>query len=310
MKALLIGANGQVGYELARQASAYQVLATTRSGDAPFDGVECVALDVGDTAAVRELILRHRPDVVINASAYTAVDRAETEPETAFRINADAPDAMAQACAATGARFVHYSTDYVFDGTAREPYRIDSPTAPLGVYGHSKRAGEAAVLASGADALVVRTAWVYALRGQNFLRTMLRLGQERDELRVVDDQIGCPTPAWLVAATTLDLLGRDAPAGIQHVVTRGEVSWCGFADAIFDVAVRRGRLARRPVIVPIPSSAYPTAATRPGYSVLDADALTGVGIVMPDWRSALEQTFDRDADATGTPKADTSAAAD
>jgi dTDP-4-dehydrorhamnose reductase len=297
MKTLLIGAHGQVGYEFASQATAYDVLTTTRSGELPSLGLDCVALDVADAKAVHHLILRFLPDLVINASAYTAVDRAETEREIAFRVNADAPKAMAEACVATGARFVHYSTDYVFDGKSRQPYRTDSATAPLGVYGQSKLAGEKAVLASGADALILRTAWVYATRGQNFLRTMLRLGQERDELSVVDDQVGCPTPAWLVAATTLELLERGAPAGIHHVVSRGAVSWFGFATAIFDAAAERGLLSRRPSVLPIPSSAYPTTAPRPDYSVLDVSALARLGITMPDWREALAQTFDREKDA-------------
>ncbi|TZF89186.1 dTDP-4-dehydrorhamnose reductase [Cognatilysobacter lacus] len=297
MKTLLIGANGQVGYELAARLAGADLLATTRSGVAPLDGVTCVALDVGDRGALRSLILDCRPDVVINASAYTAVDRAESESELAFRINAEAPAAMATACLEAGARLVHYSTDYVFDGTARSPYRTDSAVSPLGVYGRSKRAGEVAVLASGADVLVLRTAWVYGTRGQNFLRTMLRLGRERDELRVVDDQVGCPTPAWFVAAATAQLLERAAPAGIHHAVTRGQVSWFGFAEAIFVTALERGLIARAPTLVPIPSSAYPTPARRPDYSVLDSGGLAALGIDVPDWRDAFRHTLDRDGDA-------------
>lgn len=297
MSMLLIGAGGQVGFELARLFASGELLSTTRSGQPAIDGLACTALDVGDVDAVRALILARRPNVVINASAYTAVDRAESEPDLAFRINAQAPLAMAEACAEVGARLAHYSTDYVFDGTAREPYRVDSATAPLGVYGRSKQEGEAAVLASGADALVLRTAWVYATRGQNFLRTMLRLARERDEIRVVDDQVGSPTPAWLIAEVTRQLLSCNAPRGIQHVVTRGEVSWCGFATAIFEAATQRGLRAHTPRVVPIPSSAYPTPAKRPDYSVLDTQGLAGLGIDVPDWRAALTRTLDRDGDA-------------
>jgi dTDP-4-dehydrorhamnose reductase len=295
MKILLIGANGQVGYEFARQSASHEVVATTRTGQAPIDGLGCVALDVGDVHAIRRLIVETGPDVVVNASGYTAVDRAESEPVDVFKINADAPKAIAEACLASGARLVHYSTDYVFDGSAREPYRIDSPTGPLGVYGRSKLEGEQAILASGANALIVRTAWVYSMRGHSFLTTMLRKRQH--ELRVVDDQVGCPTPAWLLAKTTLNLLEKDAPAGIQHVVTRGAVSWHGFATAIFDVAVERHLLERAPRVLPIPSSEFPTPAKRPAYSVLDTGGLERLGIAMPEWRAALVETFEREEDA-------------
>ncbi|WP_133478270.1 dTDP-4-dehydrorhamnose reductase [Cognatilysobacter segetis] len=296
MKTLVIGATGQVGHELARQIPS-GLIATTRSGESPFAGVSCLALDVTDLDAISALIARVEPGLVVNASAYTAVDRAESEAELAFRVNAQAPESMARACADVGARFVHYSTDYVFDGDGREPYRPDDPTAPIGVYGRSKREGEERVLASGADAMILRTAWVYGLRGQNFLRTMLRLGGERDELRVVDDQIGSPTPAWLVAALTRELVARGAPAGIQHVIARGAVSWCGFARAIFDEATARGLLARAPRVEAIPSSEYPTPAKRPSYSVLDTSGLAALGIDVPAWRDALAETFMRDVGA-------------
>jgi dTDP-4-dehydrorhamnose reductase len=291
MNILLIGANGQVGFELARQLPSTGLLTTTRSGVTAVEGRECIALDVTDLAAIGELIGERRPDVVINASAYTAVDRAESEPALAFRVNAEAPRRMAEASRAAGARLVHYSTDYVFDGTAREPYRTGHPAAPLGVYGASKRAGEEAILATGADALILRTAWVYATRGRNFLLTMLRLASEREEVRVVDDQVGSPTPAWFIAEVTRALLRSDA-GGIRHVVTRGQTSWFGFAGAIFAAAVERGLLERAPRLVPIPSSAYPTPAARPGYSVLDCEALEAAGVAVPEWHAALLRTLD------------------
>jgi dTDP-4-dehydrorhamnose reductase len=165
----------------------------------------------------------------------------------------------------------------------------------LGSYGRSKLAGERSVLASGADALIIRTAWVYSMRGPSFVTTMLR--KRQGELRVVDDQVGCPTPAWLLAETTLALLEREAPAGIQHVVTRGEVSWHGFATAIFGIAVERHLLASAPRVLPIPSSEFPTPAKRPAYSVLDTSGLERFGIAMPDWRAALVETFEREEDA-------------
>ena len=293
MKTLLIGGTGQVGHELARQLPAEELVVTTRSGEVVRDGADHVALDVTDLDAIRRLIADLAPARVVNAAAHTAVDRAESEPELAFRINAEAPRAMAEACASLGARLVHYSTDYVFDGGGDRPYGVDDATAPLGVYGRSKRAGEEALLDSGADVLILRTAWVYGLRGQNFLRTMLRLGAEREELGVVDDQIGSPTPAWLIAAVTTQLLDRDEVSGIHHLVAAGRTSWCGFASAIFDGAVRRGLLQRAPRVKPIPTSAYPTPARRPAFSVLDTGDLAGLGIHLPDWRDALETTFDR-----------------
>ena len=292
MKTLLIGGTGQVGYELARRLAGQDLVVATRSGERVCGGSREAALDVTDLDAVRALIAEVRPMRVINAAAHTAVDRAEAEPDLAFRINADAPRAMAEACAGIGARLVHYSTDYVFDGSADMPYRVDDATAPLGVYGRSKRAAEEALLDSGADVLILRTAWVYGLRGQNFLRTMLRLGAERDELGVVDDQIGSPTPAWLIATVTTQLLGRADVGGIHHLVAAGRTSWCGFASAIFDSAVRRGLLQRAPRVKPIPTSAYPTPARRPAFSVLDTGDLTGLGIHLPDWRDALETTLE------------------
>ncbi|GAB6195215.1 dTDP-4-dehydrorhamnose reductase [Lysobacter xanthus] len=294
MTVLVLGATGQVGYELAAQlADRRDVLLTTRTGASPVPGLECRALDTSDLDAVARCIQDAAPRVVINATAHTAVDRAESEPEIAFRLNAEAPAAMAAACRAAGARFVHFSTDYVFDGSGTAPYPEDAPTAPLGVYGTSKLAGERAVRESGADALILRTAWVYGLRGHNFLRTMLRLGAERESLGVVDDQVGSPTPAWFIAESTLRLLDTDASPGTLHVVTRGRTSWHGFAAAIFEEAVARGLLARAPRLDAIPTAAYPTPARRPAFSVLDTAALAARGVQVPEWRHALCRTFER-----------------
>ena len=293
MRLLLVGANGQVGHALTRSlAPLGEVVATTRSGRLD-DDVACETLDLSDLDAIAPLVARVRPDAVVNAAAYTAVDRAEDEVELAFRINAQASGRLAMACADADVPLVHYSTDYVFDGRGSRPYRDDDPTAPLGAYGRSKRDGELAIADSGARHLILRTAWVYGLHGQNFLRTMLRVGAERDELRVVADQHGCPTPAWLIADVTAAILRTGIVAsGIRHLVAGGQTTWHGFADAIFDEALQRGLIARRPVVTPIGTADYPTRAVRPTYSVLDTERLRGeYGVQLPDWRDALSQTL-------------------
>ena len=293
MKILLLGGNGQLGYELHRAlAPLGDITVTTRSGELP-DGRSCAALDLYAPDTFSALFDSVAPDLVVNATAHTAVDRAEDEPELAFQANAEAPGELARLCARSDATLVHYSTDYVFDGNGRMPYREDHPTAPLGVYGASKLEGERLIQVSGANHLILRTAWVYATRGSNFLRTMLRLGAERDELRVVADQRGCPTPAWLIADVTAQILagGIRAP-GVRHLVASGETTWHGFAEAIFEEAHSRGLIARRPRVEPIRSEEYPTRARRPAYSVLDAALLQGeYGVALPHWRTALASTL-------------------
>lgn len=296
-KILLLGANGQVGQELRRSlAPLGEVVATTRSGELP-DGGRCEALDLAELDAIAPLIERVGPDVVVNATAHTAVDRAEDEPEVAFRANAQAPGRIAQACAARGATLLHYSTDYVFDGSGTRPYREDDATAPLGVYGASKLAGEQAIAASGASHLILRTAWVYATHGANFLRTMLRVGAERDELRVVADQIGSPTPAWLIADVSAAIVRQGlAESGVRHLVAGGATTWHGFAEAIFERAFAQGLIARKPVVHPIATADYPTRARRPAYSVLDTARLRGeYALALPDWRTALDRTLSTDS---------------
>ncbi|MGY0611092.1 MULTISPECIES: dTDP-4-dehydrorhamnose reductase [unclassified Luteimonas] len=294
MRLLLLGANGQVGHALRRAlAPLGEVVCTTRSGTLP-DGVACERADFDQPGTLPGLVERIAPDVVVNAAAYTAVDRAETERESAFRANAEAPGALAEACARRDALLVHYSTDYVFDGSGNRPWREGDPTAPLGVYGASKLAGEEAVRGSGARHMVFRTAWVYDAHGHNFMRTMLRLAGERDELRVVDDQHGTPTAASLIASVTASVLAStERPSGLWHLTASGGTSWHGFASAIIDSAHARGLLARRPRIVPVPTSEYPTPARRPACSRLDTSALRAQwAIELPEWDRDLQRVLD------------------
>ena len=293
MKILLLGGNGQVGYELQSSlAPLGELTVTTRTGELPGGGA-CEVLDLYAPETFASLIDRVAPDVVVNAAAHTAVDRAEDEPELAFLANAEAPAELARLCAGRGATLLHYSTDYVFDGSAKTPYREDHPTAPLGVYGTSKLEGEKRIQASGAKHLILRTAWVYATRGSNFLRTMLRLGAEREDLRVVADQHGCPTPAWLIADVTARILQQEVKrSGVRHLVASGETTWHGFADEIFRQAHASGLISRLPRVLPINTSDFPTRARRPAYSVLDTELLRSeYQLSLPDWRFALATTL-------------------
>ena len=295
MRILLLGANGQVGQCLRTAlAPLGDVVAATRTGTLA-DGVACEVADFDQPADVHDLVLRIAPAVVVNAAAHTAVDRAEAEPEAAFRANAEAPAAIARACVARDARLVHYSTDYVFDGQGTRPYREDDPTAPLGVYGASKLAGEEAIRASGARHHILRTAWVYAAHGRNFMHTMLRLAAERDALRVVADQVGTPTPAELIARVTAQLLdGRLPGSGTWHLTASGQTSWHGFAEAIIAGAHARGLLPRRTPVEAITTAEFPTPARRPAWSVLDCTRLQAeAGIALPDWRDALDAVLDQ-----------------
>ncbi|WP_420823406.1 dTDP-4-dehydrorhamnose reductase [Trinickia diaoshuihuensis] len=287
---LLTGANGQVGFELARSLQGFgRVVACDRS-----------ALDLADLAKVRDAVREIRPALIVNAAAYTAVDQAETDVDAAMRINAQAPGILAEEAARIHAPLVHYSTDYVFDGRAPNAYVEDDETNPQNTYGRSKLAGEQAISAAGGAHLIFRTSWVYGARGKNFLLTMLRLGGERPELRVVADQIGAPTWSNTIAVMTANVLAQaigtgakdDAPwndwwrerSGVYHLTAAGQTSWHGFAEAIFELA----GLAKKPTVHAIPASAYPTPATRPSNSRLSNDKLARTfGLRAPEWREAL-----------------------
>ncbi|WDS36358.1 dTDP-4-dehydrorhamnose reductase [Pseudoxanthomonas sp.] len=294
MKLLVLGANGQVGFELLRALKPLgEVVATTRTGLLE-DGTPCEVADFDQPQSLGTLVERIAPDVVVNAAAWTAVDKAEAEPEAAARANAEAPGVLAQACATRGALLVHYSTDYVFPGDGSAPYREDDATAPLGVYGATKLAGEEAIRASGARHMIFRTAWVYATRGGNFLRTMLRVGAQRDQLGVVADQVGTPTPAWLIAdATVAAIAHAQGRSGTWHLTASGVTSWHGFAEAIFAEAVARGLLERAPQVAAITTAEYPTPAKRPAYSCLDNTRFQqDFGFALPQWQAGLAQVMD------------------
>jgi dTDP-4-dehydrorhamnose reductase len=281
MKLVILGAAGQVGRELGRLVlpAGWQA--------AWFDRVD---FDIADAAAVRATLARERPDIVINAAAYTAVDRAEREPEAAWAANAVAPGLIAAACADRGAALIHLSTDYVFDGTKTGAYHEDDPVNPLGVYGKSKAAGEQAVRDGLREHVTIRTAWLYSVHGQNFVRTILRLAEERPSLRVVADQHGAPTAAADLAAGVLAVArhidrGRGA-WGTFHLTGAEPTTWHGFAEAI--VALAAPHTGKSPPVEPIATADYPTPARRPANSVLDCSRIgKAYGIVPRPWREAL-----------------------
>jgi dTDP-4-dehydrorhamnose reductase len=293
VKILLLGADGQLGYELHRTCAPLgDILPYTLSGKLAGRQA-CGRIDFGQHGALDALVRELKPGLVLNAVAHTAVDRAEDEPALSQRVNADAVGELALACKLVGAGLVHYSTDYVFDGKLRRPIREDDPTGPVSVYGRTKLAGEQAIRDSGVRHMILRTAWVYGARGQNFLRTALRLAPERDELRIVNDQVGSPTPArWLASATALALTRRADAEGTWHVVADGECSWHEFAKAIYGDALVAGVIARAPKLIGIPSSEYPTKAKRPAYSRLDASKFErDFGLRLPEWRIGLREVI-------------------
>lgn len=299
MKILLLGADGQLGYELHRACAPLgDILPYTYTGKLA-GRQNCGQIDFGEAGALDALVSEHQPALVLNAVAHTAVDRAEDEPGIAQRVNAEAVGELASACKRVDAQLVHYSTDYVFDGRLRRPIREGDATGPVSVYGKTKLAGEEAIRDSGCRHMILRTAWVYAARGQNFLRTAMRLAAERDELRIVNDQIGSPTPArWLATATALALGKRLDANGTWHVVADGECSWHEFAMAIYGEALVAGLLSHAPKLIGIPSLEYPTKAKRPAYSRLDcAKFAADFGLRLPDWRVGLREVIGELAEA-------------
>lgn len=284
---LVFGANGQVGFELMRAAWAPGL---TPVGLTRADG------DVTDVQAVAAAMATHRPALVVNASAYTAVDKAESEAERAYSVNRDGPAHLARVCAAAGVPLIHLSTDYVFDGTSKtEPWREDDPVAPQGVYAASKLAGEEAVRAVQPDHVILRTAWVFGAHGHNFVKTMLRLARERDELRVVADQHGCPTPAAAIAAAIatiarVRLTGGWTP-GVFHYAGAPATTWHGFAERVVERAA--GRIGRKPPVRAIATADFPTPARRPANSALDAARIgQAYGIAPADWMDGLDRMLD------------------
>jgi dTDP-4-dehydrorhamnose reductase len=289
MKILLLGKNGQVGWELQRSLGVLgDLVALDRSGDGPLCG------DLSDLDGLSATVRAVRPNVIVNAAAYTAVDKAEGEPELAQLINATAPGVLANEAAFVGAWLVHYSTDYVFDGSGTRPWQQGDPTRPLSVYGRSKLAGETAVREAGCRHLIFRTSWVYASRGNNFAKTMLRLATEREALSVVADQWGAPTGAELVADVTAhsirQAVARPELSGTYHLAAAGEASWWEYADFVIEKARTLGAtLALQPgALHPIASVDYPTPARRPLNSRLDTSNLRGAfDLTLPEWREGV-----------------------
>ena len=274
MKVLLTGRNGQVGYELEHAlAPLGEVIALDRA-----------RLDLSDPAAIQRVVRDARPEVIVNAAAYTAVDRAESEHALASAINGVAPGVFAEEARRCGALLVHYSTDYVFDGEKNAPYLDDDAANPINVYGKTKLEGERAIAGSGCRHLILRTSWVYGPRGHNFLKTVLRLARERSDLRMVDDQVGAPTSSAAIARATVEMLGHAGPEGLFHMTASGETSWRGFAEAI----VARNHLQVR--VAGIPSEEYPTPARRPRNSRLDNSKLKNAyGLTLGSWEHQLDE---------------------
>jgi dTDP-4-dehydrorhamnose reductase len=292
MKILLLGKNGQVGWELQRSLAPLGELIALDRHSTPLCG------DLSKPEALAQTVRDVRPDVIVNAAAHTAVDKAESEPDVARTLNADAPAALARAAAEVGAWLVHYSTDYVFNGEGQTPWQESDATGPLGVYGQTKLEGEQAIAASGCKHLIFRTSWVYAARGGNFARTMLRLAQERERLTVIDDQRGAPTGADLIADVSAHAIRQalgtqDASlSGLYHLVAAGETSWHGYAAH----AIERARQLKPDAawkvteIAPVPTSAFPTPARRPLNSRLNTQRLQqAFGLTLPAWQQGVDR---------------------
>lgn len=290
LKILLLGKGGQVGWELQRALAPLGEVVALDHDSTDLHG------DFSQPERLAETVAAVRPDIIVNAAAHTAVDKAESEPDLARAINATAPAVLARCAAETGAWLVHYSTDYVFDGAGDQPRDEDAPTSPLSVYGQTKLEGEDAIRASGCRHLILRTSWVYAARGGNFAKTMLRLAAEREKLTVIDDQIGAPTGADLLADLTAQML-RTAVAqpdldlsGTYHAVAGGQTSWHGYASFVVEQARRLGRELKVQTIDPVPTTAFPTPAKRPLNSRLDTTKLQATfGLRLPPWQQGVER---------------------
>ncbi|MBF8723042.1 dTDP-4-dehydrorhamnose reductase [Pseudomonas guariconensis] len=288
MKILLLGKDGQVGWELQRSLAPLGEVLALNSRSEGYCG------DLADLPGLARTVQDWAPDVIVNAAAYTAVDKAESEREQAFRVNAEAVGVLAEAAAASGALLVHYSTDYVFPGQGVTPWRETDDVGPLNVYGQSKLAGEQAIQASGCKHLVFRTCWVYAARGNNFARTMLRLASERDTLGVIDDQFGAPTGAELIADVTAHAIvatRRDAAlSGLYHLAAAGETTWCGYARFVLEQAAAAGVALKvsAEAVNALTTDAYPTPAKRPANSRLDTHKLEkAFGLRLPEWQQGV-----------------------
>lgn len=298
MKILLLGKNGQVGWELQRSLMPLGELVALDHDSRDFCG------DFTNPAGLAHTVRQLRPQLIVNAAAHTAVDRAENEPELAHAINAHAPGVLAQAARELDAWLVHYSTDYVFDGSGNRPWKETDTTAPLSVYGRSKRAGEEAIAASGCRHLIFRTSWVYGARGGNFARTMLRLAAEREQLQVIDDQIGAPTGADLLADVTAHAVRHVlpqqrrndlTPSGLYHVAASGATSWHGYARFVLQRAQAAGHALKAgpEQVQPVPTTAYPTPAKRPHNSRLDTQLLQNTfGLRLPAWEAGVARMLD------------------
>jgi len=289
---LIVGNAGQLGRELERSFA----------GLGPITGVDREQVDLADPEQTRALVARFEPGIILNAAAYTAVDRAESEPEINYDLNAVAPRMLAEEARKRGALFVHYSTDYVFNGEKPGAWVESDATGPLNAYGAAKLAGEQAVAKAGGKYLIFRTSWVYGPHGNNFLLTMLRLGRERDKLSIVDDQVGAPTTSIALVYATRTVVGGVLDgrfgetgewAGLYHMTCGGSTSWFGFAQAIFQRAAELG-MSKAPALTPIATSDYPTPAARPRNSVLSNDKLrTRFGVQLKPWETTLEEVFQR-----------------
>jgi dTDP-4-dehydrorhamnose reductase len=282
MKILVTGSNGQVG----------SALQEALVGLGEIIAVDRIQLDLSSLDTIRDVVRSIRPSIIVNAAAYTAVDQAESDEATAYRINADAPGVLAEEAKHLGAALIHYSTDYVYDGSKSGAWIENDATGPLSVYGRSKLAGEEAIMSTGVPHLILRTSWVYGLHGKNFLLTMLRLAQSRTELSIVNDQIGAPTWSRTIAQATAsiikkfpDLAAANHLSGIYHLCSGGQTSWYGFAEKIFAHPL----IQQKPQLHPITTADYPTPAVRPKNSVLNTDKFETVFTQLPSWEEALTE---------------------